>query len=72
MNVPCLTNLYTSPFNDQLTHGPLNGHPAGIELRRQRKLVRQGFIGGIPLADDAFLISRAMVMCFAAIVLPSV
>ena len=43
------------PFDNQLTHGLLNGHSAGIELRGQRKLVRQRFIGGVLLADDAFL-----------------
>ena len=49
------------PFDDQLAHGLLNSHPAGVELRRQRKLVRLMM---------RFLISRAMVMYFAAIVLP--
>ena len=43
------------PFNDKLTHRLLDGHPAGAELRRQRELIRQRFIGGVLLADNAFL-----------------
>ena len=43
------------PFYDQLTHRLLNGHPAGAEFRRQRELVRQRFIGGVLLGNNAFL-----------------
>jgi hypothetical protein len=69
MNVPALAGI-DQPFDDQLAHRLLDGHPAGAELRRQRKLVRSGSLAAYCWLIMRFLISRAMVMYFAAIVLP--